>query len=149
MATKDIWIFSATEELEGELLLQTGDDLKSVTGIEKLVNIFTHIFFTEVGSDLIYSDTGTQFSEVIGGNLFFNEGTANGFLTLAVVETFEIISDDQQEIELSSTLPDDEFLKESNLLDFSILSDTVNLSVELISRSGAKRVIRIPLKHEV
>ena len=147
MATKDIWIFSATENLEGELVLEIGTDMQAVVGIEKLVNIFVHTFFTELGSDLVYNDTGTAFAEAIGGNLFFRETVLRGILALAVSTTRDIIREDQIELEGSGTsIPDDEYLSTATLLTFSESGDTIDLTVELVSRAGTSRVIKVPQK---
>jgi len=147
MATKDIWLFSKSDNLEGEILLSTGDNLKSVTGIEKLVNIFVHFFLTGLGSDLIYRSTGTGFAEIIGGNIIFGGPVVKGVILLAVVETKRAILSDQAEIEVSSSIPDDEFLEAATLLDFAVLSDTVNIEIEITSRAGNTRSIKVPIKY--
>lgn len=141
MATRDIWLFSASDNLEGELQLSFGNAAKQVQGIEKLANIFVHTFLTDLGSDLVYSDTGSTLAEVLGSNIYLNSELLRAIIRLSVREVENIMIEDQDE-----TLPDDERLSSATLLDFSVISDTISIRVEITSEAGELRTIVVPNK---
>jgi len=141
MATYDLWLFNTNSEadLTGELQLSFGDQAKKVRGIEKLVNIFVHLFLTEIGSDLVYNDIGTQLADIIGGNVKYNHSLFEGIILLSIDDVVATIKEDQD-----SNTPDDEFLLSVDLLEFSALFDTVSVKVQINSAAGESREIVIP-----
>jgi len=137
MAKRDIWVFSATEKLEGELILKTGNNLKQVTGIEKLVNMFSVMFLTAFGSDITYPSEGTLLSQMIGGNSF---KILNKALVLASLQDAVKIVKSEQD----TTTPSDESLDTIELLDLFIEADTISIKVALTSDAGELRIIVFP-----
>lgn len=138
----DIWLFSASDNLEGELLLSFGNNLKSVRGIELLANMFTHVFLTQIDTDLSYPDIGTDFAEMIGGNIFVRNSFIQGLISLAVKDTLALIQSEQ----VRGTTPEDEFLETVDILDYSILGDTISVRVEIFSSLGENRTVVIPTR---
>ena len=136
---RDLWIFSSdNDSLEGKLQLSFGKSAKSVVGIEKLVNIFVHIFLTELKSDNVYKDIGTEISSSIGGNITFNRVAFEAMLNKDINRSVKAVKKDQV-----GALPD-ESLDYVELLDFSISKDTIDISLAVVSLAGVSRKVIVP-----
>jgi hypothetical protein len=141
MATKDIWLFSASDNLEGELQLSLGNNAKQVKGIEKLVNMFVLVFLTDLETDLTDADVGTTLAEILSGNIYLNQSLMNALIALAIEDAAAVILSDQD-----TSLPADEQLLSVRLVESSVDCDTISVVVEITSEAGESRVIQVPNK---
>ena len=133
----DIWLFSSTSE--GELPLRWDGVPKAVSGIELLVNLFTLVFLTELNSDLVRPEVGSDLAAQIGGNIIARGEAARGLILLAMRQTMNIIKSDQD-----STTARDEFLEAATLLELLTESDTISVRIALESAAGETREIKVP-----
>lgn len=133
----DIWLFSTTGE--GELPLRWDGATKAVQGIELLVNMFTMIFLTEVGSSLTQPTIGTTLGGSVGGNIYYKHTIFEGVVLSAVQETVDILKSDQDD-----STPADETLTAVEVLDISIIGDTLSVYVAIESAAGTSREVKIP-----
>ena len=137
---KDLLLFfSESNSYVGELGLTFGDNPSYVVGMEKLVQIFTNIFLTYVGSDLADRKLGTELISNIG----FNLNTAV-FIESIVMEA---VSDAENQIlaeQLDNTYPLDETLVDVFVNDISRSADAIYIKVSIVSAAGDNYPFIIP-----
>ena len=139
MKTYDLWLFDSVGE--GDLNLSFGSSPRAVTGIEVLVNMFTLLFLTSIGSDLAHPEIGSEIGSVVNGNIGSSKTIFIDMVYTSVAEVVSTISESQD-----SSTPADEFLSSVDILDVSISGTYLSVSVELESASGTTRTVIIPVQ---
>lgn len=126
---------------QGQITFGIGDDPKSITGIQKVVQIFLKILFTTQGSNIIYPSQGTQFGPLtINANVIANDTVFTAELTneinSAVSQTQAILN--------GPTYDYMSQLQSVSILGLDVSQDSVILYMSLTTLAGQLAQVAIP-----
>jgi hypothetical protein len=120
---------------DGEFALSFGNQVKAVTGIQKLINRFLLYFLTGTGSELTNSRFGTSLGTYIGGNLI---PLLKSKIRLDVAKTALAIKADQADV------PDDEALDSVKVINLIFSPGTIDLTLRFKSKANETVTVKVP-----
>jgi hypothetical protein len=124
----------------GIITFDFGTEPRSVTGIQKLAQVYLKCLLTEKGSDLINPSYGTGFyAAMVGGNRPFS----NSSQALAYVQQF-IDDATQQVVSLTTGNDPASTLKSVTISSVVINSDALQIGLYLLSQAGIGASIAVP-----
>jgi len=129
-----------------QLLTQSLFDTESsgqvITGIYKLAQRFLLEFLTEKGSLQYAPERGTEFmTKLRQGFLQSDQDVVIEFNFALVDITQNLVSEEES----FGTMPDEERFDKAELLNFTILSDLLQLRVQVTSLAGTSREVILPI----
>lgn len=138
--SNDLLLLDVSEDGNGFAGLTLPSPGFTVSGIQKLVQTYVTLLFTEKGSVKSNRTFGTSFFTLLRAKNIGQTGqvdtafqTANREIT-AWYNTY-----------VDASVPDDEFFESSRLLNFSVpQADTIILTIQITSRAGNSYVYRAP-----
>lgn len=140
----DLSIFlGAQAQGEQQLVLDFSDGGDVITGIQKMIQTFTMLFLTEIGSVLYQPSLGCSFITAMRLGAIRNEGDVQAQFDLAIEQirqTMDLVAD-------AASLPPDETFDSAELTSFDLNTEAgkLTLKIALKSQAGASRVIYLPV----
>ncbi len=139
--TYDLYVCKFNEGYPiGKIDFQVGDTPRKITGIQKVAQLFVKLLLTSKGSDLIYPQFGTAFSEyTVGANLGSNQDELTAVIESSVQDAYTQAA----KILNTTSASDESSLDSVNLLGVDY-TDGMSVFLELTTKAGAKGVISLP-----
>ena len=141
-ATEDLLIIQTSNPYpEGQLTFAIGDEPRSITGLQKVAQMFLKILMTTKGSDLVYPSLGTVFNYYsVGSNRIANDrDTYNAIL--------DSIKDAENQViaATSSGLNDDSSTLQSiTVLGLDVNQDSLMLYLQMTTVAGESAAVAVP-----
>jgi len=127
---------------QSQLKFEIADTPRKITGIQKVAQTFVKILFTRKGSNVIFPDQGTYFSDyVINAN---RVETSDTTLTSDLVEQINDAQSQCQYILNTSGSDTASQLKQVQLLGTDVGTDSIVIYMRIITNAGAMASISIP-----
>lgn len=141
-ATYDLLFISFKDGFpQSQLTFEIADTPRKVTGIQKVAQTFLKILFTRKGSNVIYPNQGTYFSDyVINANITSDDSTL-------IAELTQQINDAQSQTQyiLNTTGSDSASqLQKIELLGLDVLQDQLVIYMRVLTKAGAMASVAIP-----
>lgn len=128
---------------QSQLVFEIADTPRKVTGIQKVAQTFLKILFTRKGSNVIYPNQGTYFSDYI-----VNANRVESTDTLLISNLTEQITDAKSQcksiLNVSSNQDLASQLKDVQLLGVDVTLESVVIYMRLITMAGAMASVSIP-----
>ena len=112
-----------------------------VKGPQALVNRWAKTFMTPLGSDPRDPDAGTEFANMVGGNLSLRSPEVQDVITVSIDETNEQV----REQDLEGDYDANESLLNARLIGFKLndQGDGVEIWVEIVNREEERLTLRL------
>ncbi len=137
----DISMFDTPLSGIGEVDLEFGLPAKIVTGKQKLTQKFIVLLLTAQGS--VYNDSrqGTLVGDFLAGNLYPKRNLLQNYFVISIKSVRNIIIEEQD-----ASTPDDEFLVDASLEDFSISAyGKIDCRIDIETKDGETFIVPITL----
>lgn len=140
--TYDVLLFGFPDGFpNSQLTFEFGNTPRKVTGLEKVVQTFLKILFTNQGSDPINPNRGTFFATLIVNSNILN---TNAVLTSQIISAVaNAASQTSTILNAASTDPASQ-MASANVLGLNVSEDAVLLSVNILTVAGQNAAIAIP-----
>lgn len=142
-ATYDLLLISFTDGFpQSKLVFEIADTPRKVTGIQKVAQVFLKILFTRKGSDPVYPDTGTYFSDyAINANRVESSDTK---FTSDISEQINDASTQTQFILNLSSSDVASQLKSITLLGLDTTKESIVIYLKILTMAGEGASISVP-----
>lgn len=143
--TVDLLLLQLVEEPKADAIVHpdVSNQPHMTTGIEKLVQRFTLLFLTQVGTIKNCEDEGTEFLSALGSGNIYDINTLRAAASAANKAVFTQIRN--EDIDLDT--PDDELLESSVISDLELdrSKATVYVTITLTTAAGEKYTYTTPV----
>ncbi len=144
--TIDLSIFiGAQASGEEQLTLDFTDGGDVITGVEKMVQTYTILFLTELGTVEYFPNLGTTFITAVRQGAINNENDVQNQFDLAaelIRQTMDLAADAADPV-----LQPDEIYDSSTLLSFNLdkLNSKLTMKIQVLSQAGSARTVFLPV----
>lgn len=141
-STYDILLVTVSDGYPvGEVKFQFEETPRSITGIQKVAQLFMKTLFTQKGTDLLYFNNGTNFPELcLGANRTSNDASFLTDVTTAIKDA------EAQTVAMTASLSGDLASQLDKVVIQGMNVDTESLSmyIQLVTQAGETASIAIP-----
>jgi hypothetical protein len=138
------WFHILETSQAGEVNFMFNNRSRKLTGLEKMIQKWTLLFLTPQGSDPFEPDLGTDFYRVLESSSG-DEGYISNIVNSAISDASEQIEVVQSEVE---NLPEDETFSAAALISISVVSQTLDVRIQLVNAQGESRIYTLPVPLE-
>jgi len=141
-ATYDILLIGFPDGFPNSMLtFEIGDDPKKITGIQKVAQIFLKILFTDIGSNVLYPNQGTNFQRLtVNANVVSNDTV---FTAELVSEINSAVSQTKGILNGASTDLASQ-LQSVDIIGMDVSQEAVLMYLRLTTVAGAFAQVAIP-----
>lgn len=141
-ATYDLLLISFPEGFpQSKLIFEIADTPRKVTGIQKVAQMFLKILFTQKGSNVIYPNQGTYFSNyVVNANRTDDDPT----LTAELIQELNNAQNQCKYILNTAGSDSASQLNKAELLGIDVTKEQVVIYIRIITNAGAMASVSIP-----
>ena len=125
----------------------TSSSPKAVTGMQKLVQRYTLLLLTQLGTVRFATDQGTTFMSDLIRGAGQNSGQVAAVVAFANLSVMQELQVEDQNTDLYGEIPSDEQLKSATLLDFTVntVTGVLSLSIQLLNYAGSAYTYVLPV----
>lgn len=139
--TYDILLVSTPNYPVGNLQFKFEDTPRKITGIQKVAQLFLKILFTQKGSDVVYSNHGTNFPNLlVGANKLYNDSE---FIS-EITTTLQDAENQVKYIYNGSDGDDSSTLSSISILGIEMYEQSLSLYIKLTTAAGETASIAVP-----
>lgn len=140
--TYDLLMISFPEGFpQSKLVFEIADTPRKVTGIQKVAQMFLKLLFTQRGSNVVYPNQGTYFSNYV---VNANRTTDDPTLTAELIQELNSAQNQCQFIMNTSGSDPASQLKKAELLGLDVAQDQLVIYLRILTNAGAMASVAIP-----
>jgi len=139
--TYDILLFTFDSGFpEGKIKLSFGNTPRKITGVQKVAQVFAKLLMTPTGSDPIYQDYGTDFTDYLTGS---NLGRRNSNVS-AIIDQAVRSAESQSRSLMAGGADMDSQLRSATLVDYDVTEDAVTMYIRIVTEAGEEAALAVP-----